>query len=432
MIPCDCANPLTDDTQAAERRQRLKRLRLASIGLLLFAAALYLVSTAYSRHHPALPYVAAFAEAAMVGALADWFAIVALFRHPLGLPIPHTAIIPRNKLRIACNLGRFIQNNFLSTERILDKIRIFDPATRLADWLDRPQSHKSLGNLAVRALSYGLKTLDDTRLLTFLQGSVTNRILQFDLARISASLLEILTRNGRHHALLDGLLQEINRQLDHPAIREELATIIAGELDFLRYVHLDQATGRFAAEKIILGIRKQVQEIHADPGHPMRSRIDSHIASFINKLREDPDFRQKGEQLKQQLLSHPALGAYVQSLWRQLVSWLQNDLHRTDSRIRAQVMVWVATLGSRLRADRNMQDWINEQVERAVPPLIEAHREKIGQFISEQVSDWDDQAMADRLELNIGADLQYIRLNGTLVGGLVGLAIHAITQWAGF
>lgn len=432
MTSCDCANPFTDEAQTAERRRRLQRLRQASIGLLLFAAVLYLVSTAYSLRHPALPYVAAFAEAAMVGALADWFAVVALFRRPLGLPIPHTAIIPRNKPRIARSLGRFIQNNFLSTERILGKIRQFEPAARLADWLDRPQTHKYLGNLAVRALSYGLKTLDDARLLTFLQGSVASRIQRFDLAGISASLLELLTREGRHHALLDELLQEINRQLDHPVIREELATLIAGELDFLRYVHLDQATGRFAAEKILLGIRKQLQEIHADPGHPMRSRIDDHIASFIDKLREDPALRQKSEQLKQELLSHPALGAYVQSLWHQLVTWLQNDLHRTDSRIRTQVMAWVATLGAKLRLDRNMQDWINEQVERAVPPVIEEHREKIGLFISEQVSDWDDRVMADRLELNIGADLQYIRLNGTLVGGLVGLGLHAVTRWAGF
>lgn len=422
----------SDDAETRCKRLRLKRMKLAALGMLLLAAVIYLISTALAARHPALPYLAAFAEAAMVGALADWFAIVALFRRPLGLPIPHTAIIPKNKGRIADNLGSFIQGHFLSTERILGKIREFNPAARLVIWLNKPQSQRFIGNLAVRALSYGVNTLDDRRVLAFLQSSIVAQLQRLEIAKLGGNLLEILTQDGRHHFLLNEVLQEIDRQLERPVIQEKLAAMIAGEFEILRYVHLDKAAGRFAAEKLVHGIQKELQDIYADPNHAMRQRFDRYIISFVDKLKTDPDFHRKGEQLKHDLLAHPAVAGYVHELWQQFLAWLHTDIHRTDSTVRAQIVAGVASLGARLQADPNMQIWINEQIEQSVPPLVEEHREQIGQFIAEQVKAWDDRYMADRLELNLGTDLQYIRLNGTLVGGLVGLVIHAVTQWAKF
>ncbi len=426
----DAPEWVADDAETLDKRLRLKHMKLAALGMLLLAAIIYLLSIAFAARHPALPYLAAFAEAAMVGALADWFAIVALFRRPLGLPIPHTAIIPKNKGRIADNLGSFIQGHFLSTERILGKIREFNPAARLVVWLNKPQSQRYLGNLAVRALSYGVKTLDDRRVFAFLQSNVVSQLQRLEIAKLGGNLLEILTQGGRHHFLLNEILQEIDQQLDRPEIQSKLAAMIAGEFEILRYVHLDKAAGRFAAEKLVHGIQKELQDIYADPDHAMRQRFDRYVINFVDKLKTDPDFQQKGEQLKQELLTHPALAVYVQTLWQQFLAWLHNDLHRTDSAVRAQIVAGVATLGAKLQADSNMQAWINEQIEQSVPPLIEEHREQIGHFIAEQVKAWDDRYMADRLELNIGTDLQYIRLNGTLVGGVVGLVIHAVTQWA--
>lgn len=420
----------SDDAETRCKRLRLKRMKLAALCMLLLAAVIYLISTALASRYPAFSYVAAFAEAAMVGALADWFAVVALFRHPLGLPIPHTAIVPRNKGRIADNLGRFIHMHFLSTERILGKIREFNPAARLVVWLNKPQSQRYLGNLAVRALSYGVNTLDDRRVLAFLQSSVVAQLHRLEISKIGGSLLEILTQDGRHHFLLNELLQEIDRQLDRPVIQDKLATMIAGEFDILRYVNLDKAAGRFAAEKLVHGIQKELQDIYADPNHAMRQRFDRYIINFVEKLKTDPDFHLKGEQLKHDLLSHPAIAGYVHELWQQFLAWLHADIHRTDSTIRAQIVEGVATLGAKLQTDINMQLWINEQIEQSVPPLVAEHREQIGHFIAEQVKAWDNRYMADRLELNLGTDLQYIRLNGTLVGGLVGLVIHAVTQWA--
>lgn len=427
MTDQDSLYSARDAAEITAKRLRLKQTRLTATGLLLLVTLLFLISTYFETRHPALPYVVAFTEAAMIGAMADWFAVVALFRRPMGLPIPHTAILPRNKGRIADNLGSFIQSNFLSTERILGKIREFDPAARLSVWLNRPQSQKRIGSLAVRAVSYGLSVLDDQRVLAFLQGSVVAQLQKLDISRFSGEMLEALTSNGRHHALLNELLQEIDRQLERPEIQARLAGVVASELDFLRYVNLDRAAGRFVAEKLVHGIRKELKDMNADPEHPLRIRFDQYVADFTEKLKHDPAFQQKGEQIKLDLLKHPAIASYAQSLWQQFVTWLHADLHRTDSTIRANVVELAATVGKRLQEDRDLQNWINEQVAEAVPPLIEEYRDKIGQFIAEQVKAWDDRYMVDRLELNLGPDLQFIRVNGTLVGGMIGLIIHVVT-----
>lgn len=427
MTDQDSLYSARDAAETAAKRLRLKQTRQTATGLLVFVTCLFLVSVYFETRHPALAYVVAFSEAAMIGALADWFAVVALFRHPMGLPIPHTAILPRNKARIADNLGGFIQSNFLSTERILGKIREFDPAARLSAWLNRPQSQKRIGSLVVRAVSYGLNALDDQRILAFLQGSVVAQLQKLDLSRLSGDILEVLTSNGRHHVLLDELLQEIDRQLDRPEIRARLAELIASELDFLRYVNLDRAAGRFVAEKMVHGIQKELQEMYAAPEHALRLRFDQYVADFVENLKHDAQFRQKGEQIKLDLLQHPALAAYAQSLWQQFITWLHADLHRTDSAIRAHAIDFAATLGKRLQDDAELQNWINDQVAEAAPPLIEEYRDRIGQFIAEQVKAWDNRYMVDRLELNLGPDLQFIRVNGTLVGGVIGLLIHAVT-----
>ena len=416
-----------DAAEIAAKRLRLKQTRYAAMGLLLLVSAAYLLSAYFEERHPLLPYVRAFSEAAMIGALADWFAVVALFRHPIGLPIPHTAILPRNKGRIADNMGSFIQSNFLSTERILGKLQEFNPAARLVIWLNKPHIQKCIGSLVVRALSYGLNVLDDQRVFSFLQGSIIAQLQRLDLTKFSGDLLTILTTNDRHHVLLNQILHEVDQQLDQPDIQERLAKVIAGELDILRYVYLDKAAGRFVAEKLVQGIQRELKDINTDPHHAMRIRFDQYIANFIDKLKHDPDFYLKGEQIKHELLMHPELTGYVQDWWQQFVTWLHADLHRTDSTTRAKAMQLSKTFGRKLQQDAGMQAWINEQLAKAAPALIEEYREKIGQFIADQVKAWDDQYMVDRLELNIGPDLQFIRLNGTLVGGVVGLIIYVAT-----
>lgn len=408
-------------------------MKRVALGLLLGAAGLYIAAHWGQRAHPhaAWGWLAAFAEAAMVGAIADWFAVVALFRHPLGLPIPHTAIVPRNKARIGRNLARFICDHFLATPQVLAKLEAFDPARRLAQWLSEPVRAAQLGTHAVSVLRYGLTAFDDERVRAFLARAASAGIAQVDLSRLSGQVLEALTADGRHQDLLNDVLGQVSRLLDDEALQEQLTEAIAHEVKALRYVGLDQVAARLATRKIVAAVVRTLSETAADPAHPLRLRFDDFMHRFVERLQHDGAFIARGERLRAELLAHPALGAYLQGLWDQLRAWLDADLAREDSSVRRRVAALAATLGERLGADPAMQRWINEQILAAAPAAIERYREDIRRYIEERVAGWDTAELTDEVERNIGRDLQFIRINGTVVGGLVGLAIHAMTAWLG-
>lgn len=406
----------------------MKRIALA---LLCGAALLYAAASVMGAQsgHPAWGYVAAFAEAAMVGAIADWFAVVALFRHPLGLPIPHTAIIPSNKDRIGAKLAGFICNNFLGTGQVLAKLRAFDPAARLADWLARPASARQLGTWGVTVARYGLGAFDDARVRDFLGRLAAAGLAQVDIARVAGQALEALTAGGRHQALLDEALAQIAELLEGETAQAQITEAIAREVKTLRYVGLDQVAARLGTRKVVSAVARSLAELAATPDHPLRARFDSAMAGFIARLQADPAFRQRGEEIRAELMAHPALGDYLHGLWSELLAWLHDDLARPDSSIAQRIAALAGTLGARLQADAGIRRWINEQIEAAAPLAIERYREDIRRYIVERVGQWNATEMTDELERHIGRDLQFIRINGTLVGGLAGLAIHALTQW---
>ncbi len=403
-------------------------MKRIAFGLLCAAAALYALASALHDQHPAWGYVAAFAEAAMVGAIADWFAVVALFRHPLGLPIPHTAIIPSNKDRIGAKLAGFICDNFLSTQQVLAKLRDFDAAARLADWLARPASGEKLGQWGVAAARYGLAAFDDERVRDFMGRTAAAGLGKVDLSRLMGQALDALTAGGRHQALLDDVLQQLARMLEGEEVQAHITEAIAREIRTLRYVGLDQVAAKLATRKIVAAVANTVAELAAEPEHPMRRRFDQFMDDFVVRLKLDPDFRQRGEQIRAELMAHPALGEYLHGLWSELLAWLHQDLGRGDSTIARRVAAMTGALGERLRADAAIRGWINEQLEAAAPAAIERYREDIRRYIEQRVAEWNAAEMTVELERHIGRDLQFIRINGTLVGGLVGLSIHAATQ----
>jgi uncharacterized membrane-anchored protein YjiN (DUF445 family) len=407
----------------------MKRIALALLGA---AALLYALATALEARHPAWGYVAAFAEAAMVGAIADWFAVVALFRHPLGLPIPHTAIIPANKDRIGARLAGFICNNFLSTPQVLAKLAQLDPAARLADWLSRPASADKLGGHLVAAARYGLTAFDDARVRDFLGRMAAAGLAQVDLARLAGQALDALTAGGRHHALLDDVLRQVTAVVEGEEMQERITEAIAREIRTLRYVGLDQMAARLATRKIVAAAVHTLGEMAAEPDHPLRLRFDAYMSGFVERLKTDPEFQRRGEAIRAELQAHPALGDYLHGLWSELLAWLHDDLAKTDSSIRQRLVAMAGTLGARLSADEPMRRWINEQIVDAAPRAIERYREDIRRYIVERVAEWNADEMTVELERHIGRDLQFIRVNGTLVGGLVGLLIHTATQlWKG-
>ena len=407
----------------------LARMQTIALALLIGAGVLYGVASALQARHPAWGYVAAFGEAAMIGAIADWFAVVALFRHPLGLPIPHTAVIPSNKDRIGENLATFICANFLATPQVLAKIEAFGPAARLANWLaDARHAEQAALHLGT-ALRYVLASFDDRRVRRFVGNALLGRIERIDGAALAGRLLEALTTHGHHQALLDALLRKLAQLLDVESVKERVAEVVASEVQYLRVLGLDRVAGRYATNKMVAGVVRLVGEMAQDAGHPLRVEFDAFVVDLVERLQRDPPLRERAAELQRELLATPALARQVRGLWADVVAWARDDLESPQSRLRARVAAGLAQVGATLQADAAMRGWVDEQLLAAAPRWIDRYREDIRRYIVARVADWNADEMTRELERNIGRDLQFIRINGTLVGGLAGLAIHAVTRW---
>ena len=402
-------------------------MKWLATGLLVAAALVYAASTALEPRHPWLFYVSATAEAAMIGAIADWFAVTALFRHPLRLAfIPHTAVIPRNKARIAAGLSAFIQQNFLSAPAVVARIAEVRPAATLARWLASPANAAKLGGYGARLAAYALGAVDDARVRRFLVDALEARMRRADVAALAAQVLDVLTERQRHHALLDEALAGLDELLSREDTRRFIAREVAGSAPLLKYMsdffhlRLDEK----AALRIVDVAVRKISEVRQDRDHELRRRFDAFVAGFVEKLKGDPGVRDKVHALRDELLASPALAGYVGGLWQELRAWLQTDIPA------ARAAALIRGLGEALAADPGIQRWIDEQLLAAAPPFVEEHRAKIGRFIEDQINAWQETRLVEELERHVGADLQYIRINGTVVGGLVGLAIAVVTQLA--
>jgi uncharacterized membrane-anchored protein YjiN (DUF445 family) len=401
-------------------------MKWIATGLLVVAAALYALAEKYHLY-----YLAAFSEAAMIGALADWFAVVALFRRPLRLPIPHTAIIPRNKERIARGLSEFIQQNFLSPQAVVQRIAEFRPAHTLCQWLLKPENADTVATYATRFLAYAMGAVDDERVRRFLHRTITAKLKEADLATTVAQVLDVLTENKRHHALLDAALRGLDELLAREDTQRFIAAEVAKSAPLLKKISdwfqldLDER----AALKIIEVAIAKISDVRRNQDHELRRKFDDAVAGFIAKLKGDDATRHHVHRLRDELLENPALADYIGGLWQEFRSWLAADLARQPSLTHERIAGMVAAFGQRLEADREIRQWIDEQILAAIPPLVAEHRAKIGRFIEDQINGWQEKKLVDELERHIGPDLQYIRINGTLVGGLAGLAIAAFTSW---
>ena len=418
---------LRDET----KDRRLATVRWWATGLFIAVALIYATATAFASAHPLLKYVAVFCEAAMVGALADWFAVVALFRHPLGVPLPHTAILPRNKQRIAAGISEFIQDNFLSAPAIVAKIAEIGPANKLREWLLKKDNAQAVASYTTRLLSFALDALDDARVRAFLQGVVTSRLREFDFATGAGQLLDVVTKDKRHHALLNEVLRLLDEALARPETRATIARAVVAEsrlVDFVKKVgfDLDEAI----ASKIVSGVARMVEEVRSDESHALRRQFDAFVAQYVEKLKSDPATREKVRELLEDLVRNPALAGYVDSLWQAFRSWLAGDLADPGSRVHAAIASLAGSLGENMDSHPELRAWIDEQILKSVPPLIEHNKARIGRFIEDRINEWHDERFVKELEREIGPDLQYIRINGTIVGGLAGLVIYALTRAA--
>jgi uncharacterized membrane-anchored protein YjiN (DUF445 family) len=406
-------------------------MKWLATGLLVLAGAVYVAAQALEPAYPWLYYVSVTAEASMVGAIADWFAVTALFHHPLGLRfIPHTAIIPRNKQRVASGLSQFIQANFLTSAAVLQRIRDFQPARTLYGWLLRPENAEAVATYVTRLSAYLLGAMDDERVRHYLQQAIASRLKSADIAGAAGELLDVLTENKRHHELLNAALGALDEVLSRTETQAYVAAEVAKSAPLLKWLSdlfqlkLDQR----AALKIVEVAVQKIKDVRNSESHELRERFDAYVAGFIRRLKSDEALRERVQRLRDEALASPALAAYLGGVWDELRAWLAAEHDRRPASLHQRLTGMLESLGRTLRADRDMQAWLDEQILAGAAFVVEEHRAKIGRFVEDQIMSWQEQKLVEELERHIGPDLQYIRINGTLVGALAGLIIAALTQ----
>jgi uncharacterized membrane-anchored protein YjiN (DUF445 family) len=422
--------------EADPRVARLQKMRALAMVFLLVAIIGLVLSVWMGAAGP-WAWVKAFSEAAAVGALADWFAVVALFRRPLGLPIPHTAIIPANKDRLGDSLAVFIRDQFLDSASLLSKLTVFNPAARLGDWLGQPDNVRKLSG-PVRDLALeGLGLLDEVAVRRAIHDAVLAQIQAWDASTMGGDVLSVLTQGGRHHELLDAALGKVSGYLGHPDIKQKLAGLMVKHArkewpTLIKVVDAVKSVDALAdnlADRLALALIGELQEALSNPQHAIRLQYEDWLHSFVDRLKHDEALIRRVDELKAQLLAHPAVEVQVHRIWAAAKSALGTDLARPDSVLVGHLERGLLGLGRKLAEDEALREAINHHVLAGADKLAEALRTTVTEHISHTVRGWDEAQLVERLELSVGRDLQFIRLNGTVVGGLVGLALHALLAW---
>ena len=396
---------------------RLRRMKRRPLFLLALMFALFLLT----RWNPAAwaGWVHAFAEAGMVGALADWFAVVALFRYPLGLPIPHTAIIPRRKDEIGDSLARFVAEHFLHPDTVRTKLESVNLAEQAANWLQTKAGHDQVMQTGVRLVVWMIKAWREDSVRHFLRRLTRHQIERLDLGLLMSQILALLMQDGRHQQILTQALRyAVVLVHDH---RETIRGNVQRESPWWMPGFVDDRI----VQQMLDRIETLLMQMSLDADHPVRADFDAVLRRWSESLRQDPGMRRAAESFRQAALDNENLQDYFYQLWSGLIAGLESDLQSEDSEVRRQLDRFISGLAEELAADRKMQAVANRWLVDSAVAVVGEHRQAMASLISDTVKSWDPQETSRRVELAIGHDLQYIRINGTLVGGLVGLAIHA-------
>ncbi len=398
-------------------------MKVVATTLLVVAAIIFLIARANQDDATWIGYVRATAEAAMVGALADWFAVTALFKHPLGLPIPHTAIVPRRKDEIGEGLGEFVQSNFLTGEVVADKLQNVEMSRRLGEWMRVPENAESMVAevaVVVSAVSEVLSDDEDVRLMV--DSLVRDRLSRVPVAPVVGRVIDAGMDGEHHHELYNTVLKGAANFLDDN--RATFRRRLTNESPWWVPEPIDDRI----FDKIYGAVMTFLREVDANPEHHIKRDIDFRSREFADRLRSDERLIEQGEKLKQELLDHPEFQAWTKDLWSSLQRGFGEATREADSDVRRRIEEAIISLANRLVDDEALQEKVDAWLESIVVYLAEAGRSEIGALIANTVEGWDAKDTADRIELQVGRDLQFIRINGTLVGGLAGFLIHAISE----
>ncbi len=409
----------------------LRKAKRRAVAWLLVAALVFVVMLLAPRNFWT-GAIKAMAEAAMVGALADWFAVAALFRR---IPIPfisqHTEIIPRNKDRIADNLAAFVREKFLDVSSIVGLIRKHDPARQIADWLNAPANADLLGGHIAKLLRGILDFTDDVRIQAFIKDAIHAVIDKIDLSASAGSILDSLTKDGRHQDLLDQSIRQLTALLNRPDTRDficrQIVQWIKREHPLKEKMLPTEWLGENGAQLISTTVNALLDDVINNDEHDLRKEFDGYAHRLIARLKHDPDTMRKAEEIKQYLKNDAALNAYINELWGAMRGWLKRDLDSADSVLHAKVAASGRWIGQAVARDENLRASLNLHMEDAAQRMAPDFAAFLTRHISDTVKGWDTREMSRQIELNIGKDLQYIRINGTFVGGCVGLVLYLLS-----
>ena len=416
------------ERQKAELR-KTKHLALT----LLLLAALTFITTLFLPVNFWVLGLKAIAEAAMVGAMADWFAVYALFR-PVYLPFirKHTAIIPRNKEKIATNLGDFIQDKFLDTHSLLALIARHQPIDLLGHWLQKKENARLLGRYILNMLGTVIDLADDTRIQQLIRRAVHKAIDKADLSQSSAMLLEGMTKNNRHQVLLDALIRQGLRIVKKPRSRAFIARQIT---HWLNTEHPRKAKllptewlGEQSAEWVSDAVNRLLDDISYNEQHQLRRRFDSAVQQFIGQLRRSPQLHAKAESIKAYLKEDDAFNRYLSEIWGDIRLWVKRECAEEDSRTQQRIAEATQWFGTTLLNDPALIASLNDHLSHAVRRMSPDFAAFIARHITDTINGWDSKLFTEQIEFNIGKDLQFIRINGTLVGGMIGLILYLLSQ----
>lgn len=405
----------------ATRRAELKRMKRMASGLLVVALAVFVVALLLEPAYPWMGFVRATAEASLVGGLADWFAVTALFRRPLGLPIPHTAIIQTQKERIGRVLGNFVQNHFLSKDVLAVRLKSMRVAERAARWLSEPEHGSRLARHLASGVARTMEAVPDQKVRELIQETAVSRIKSVPVAPILGNVLSAVASDRRHQMLLDEALRlasdlmEKNREELRVRIKEESPWWVPGAVDHAFQRKLEGAFQRL------------VDEIKLDPYHPLRQKFDEAFTDFVERLKTSPELSARAESIKADLLRHPAVEDFASSLWERARDYAERLTTQEDSTSLEPLARGITAVGGSLVSNPDRLEELDDFLTTFAASVLERHRHEVGALIAETVRLWDPEVAAERLELAVGRDLQFIRLNGTLVGGLAGLLIYTVS-----
>lgn len=407
-----------------EKKRNLRKHKSIATGLFVFMAFVYALMVYLDTRMDAqwIGYVEAFAEAAMVGALADWFAVTALFRYPLGLKIPHTNLIENSKNSIGDNLGHFVKDNFLTPHNIRPYIEQLDVIKFASSWLIKSNNQLLLQEELLQFVKKIITDLDDDEVADFLAIKGSEVLKQFDLQELASSTMVYILDKGKHEEVIDALLPKAMEYIKNSDL------LIKDKINEKHPV-ISFFAGKRISKGVVEGVVSFLQEVAEDTDHPIRANLEDKLREITTKINESPEWKTKLETIRDEFITPERLHEYANDLWLNLKLNLTESFDEKDSVLQVYVQKNIQKLAENLQENQEMIDRMNGWIRLFIYRMILRNVSEVETLISNTVGDWEGKELSDKLELEVGKDLQYIRINGTLVGGLVGLIIYTVTQF---